>query len=128
MANADLDGDEMYITGSTLGSQPEVFAISSPRRLVFKPARLAFYLAKINVRESDGCACGLGRETIENVLMQCDRWEYERQGLRFNLLERDVSMTRGSDGLLTHRDAAGRIRSESRGYAWTWQETPARTC
>ena len=33
---------------------------------------LAVYLAKINVRESDRYACGLGRETIKHVPMECD--------------------------------------------------------
>ena len=70
---------------------------------------LAAYLAKINTRESDRCACGLGRETIEHVLMECDRWEDERHDLRFDLFEVDVSMLLGCDELLTHRDAAGPV-------------------
>lgn len=67
---------------------------------------LAAYLAKINTRESGRCACGLGRETIEHVLMECDRWEDERHDLRFDIFEGDVSMLLGCDELLTHRDAA----------------------
>ncbi|KAJ5086726.1 hypothetical protein NUU61_008033 [Penicillium alfredii] len=67
---------------------------------------LAAYLAKINARETSQCACGLGRETIEHVLMECDRWEDERHDLRFDLFEKDVSMSLGCDELLTHRDAA----------------------
>ncbi|KAJ5161031.1 hypothetical protein N7492_006423 [Penicillium capsulatum] len=67
---------------------------------------LAAYLAKINMRETDGCACGLSRETIEHVLMESDRWEDERHDLRFDLFERDVSISLGCDELLIHRDAA----------------------
>ena len=41
-----------------------------------------------------------------HVLMECDHWEDERYDLRFDLFKRDVSMSLGSEELLTHRDAA----------------------
>ena len=66
---------------------------------------LAAHLAKTNTWESGRCACGLGQETIEHVLMECDRWEDERHDLRFDLFEGDVSMLLSCDELLTHRDA-----------------------
>lgn len=67
---------------------------------------LAAYLAIIKARDTPRCVCGLGRETVEHVLMECDRWEEERSDLRFDLFRKNVSMALGCQELLTHRDAA----------------------
>ncbi|KAJ5111706.1 hypothetical protein NUU61_001336 [Penicillium alfredii] len=67
---------------------------------------LAAYLAKINVRESDECTCGPGRETIEYVLIECDRWEDERHDLRFDLFEKDMSMSLGCEVLLSQEPSS----------------------
>jgi hypothetical protein len=41
-------------------------------------ARLNGYLHRINVAESDQCACGQARETVEHFLFRCQRWTAHR--------------------------------------------------
>ena len=41
-------------------------------------ARLNGYLYRINVAESDQCACGQARETVEHFLFRCQRWTTHR--------------------------------------------------
>ncbi|KAJ6041450.1 hypothetical protein N7460_006840 [Penicillium canescens] len=41
-------------------------------------ARLNGYLHRINVAESDQCACGQVRETVEHFLFRCQRWTTHR--------------------------------------------------
>lgn len=55
---------------------------------------LAAYLA---VKDYFQCGCGLDRETIEHVLMVCDRCEDEIFG--FDLSEKDVATSLGCDEL-----------------------------
>ena len=40
------------------------------------------------------------------ILIECDHWEDERYNLWFNLFKRDISMSLGSEELLTYRDTA----------------------
>lgn len=55
------------------------------------------------------CSCGLAKETVEHVLMECARWEDKRTDMRFELSDKDVSMALSCDELLTHRDAVGPV-------------------
>lgn len=41
-------------------------------------ARLNGYLYRINVAESDQCACGQARETVEHFLFRCQKWTTQR--------------------------------------------------
>jgi ribonuclease HI len=41
-------------------------------------ARLNGYLYRINVAETDQCACGQARETVEHFLFRCQRWTTHR--------------------------------------------------
>jgi hypothetical protein len=41
-------------------------------------ARLNGYLHRINVAESDQCACGQARETVKHFLFRCRRWTTHR--------------------------------------------------
>ncbi|KAJ5178840.1 hypothetical protein N7492_002050 [Penicillium capsulatum] len=60
-----------------------------------------FYLAKTKAPRFPPI-CGLDRETIEHVLMEC---EDKRHNLRFDLFEKDVLMALNQE-LLSNRDAA----------------------
>jgi hypothetical protein len=40
--------------------------------------RLNEYLYQINVAQTDQCACGQARETIEHFLFQCQKWTTQR--------------------------------------------------
>ncbi|KAF2189885.1 hypothetical protein K469DRAFT_762632 [Zopfia rhizophila CBS 207.26] len=44
-------------------------------------ARLNGYLHQIGAAESDQCACGWARETIEHFLFRCTKWETHRTQL-----------------------------------------------
>ncbi|KAJ5737265.1 uncharacterized protein N7483_002390 [Penicillium malachiteum] len=44
-------------------------------------ARLNGYLSQINVAETDQCACGQARETVEHFLFRCRRWTAHRTRL-----------------------------------------------
>ncbi|CDM38583.1 Probable transposable element [Penicillium roqueforti FM164] len=37
-------------------------------------ARLNGYLYRINVADTDQCACGQARETVEHFLFRCQKW------------------------------------------------------
>jgi hypothetical protein len=41
-------------------------------------ARLNVYLHRINVAQTDQCACGQARETVEHFLFQCWKWTAHR--------------------------------------------------
>ena len=41
-------------------------------------ARLNGYLCRINVAESDQCACGQARETVDHFLFRCQKWTTQR--------------------------------------------------
>jgi hypothetical protein len=42
-------------------------------------SRLNAYLYRINAAETDLCACGQAKETIEHFLFRCSRWDQLRQ-------------------------------------------------
>jgi hypothetical protein len=42
-------------------------------------SRLNGYLHRINVAETDLCACGQAKETLEHFLFRCTRWEQHRE-------------------------------------------------
>jgi hypothetical protein len=44
-------------------------------------ARLNSYLCRINVADSDQCACGQARETVEHFLFRCRKWTSQRIAL-----------------------------------------------
>jgi ribonuclease HI len=44
-------------------------------------ARLNSYLYRINVAETDQCACGQARETVEHFLFRCRKWTTQRTAL-----------------------------------------------
>jgi hypothetical protein len=44
-------------------------------------ARLNGYLYRINVAETDQCACGQARETVEHFLFRCRKWTTQRIAL-----------------------------------------------
>ena len=44
-------------------------------------ARLNGYLSQINVAETDRCACGQARETVEHFLFRCRKWTAHRTEL-----------------------------------------------
>ncbi|CEJ62705.1 Putative Reverse transcriptase [Penicillium brasilianum] len=44
-------------------------------------ARLNSYLCRINVADSDQCACGQARETVEHFLFRCRKWTTQRIAL-----------------------------------------------
>lgn len=44
-------------------------------------ARLNAYLSRINVAETDQCACGQARETVEHFLFRCRKWTAHRTEL-----------------------------------------------
>ena len=44
-------------------------------------ARLNAYLSRINVAETDRCACGQARETVEHFLFRCRKWTAHRTEL-----------------------------------------------
>jgi hypothetical protein len=44
-------------------------------------ARLNGYLYRINVAQTDQCACGQARETVEHFLFRCQRWAAHRTGM-----------------------------------------------
>jgi hypothetical protein len=44
-------------------------------------ARLNGYLYRINVADTDQCACGQARETVEHFLFQCRKWTTQRTAL-----------------------------------------------
>ncbi|KAJ5148268.1 hypothetical protein N7526_001620 [Penicillium atrosanguineum] len=44
-------------------------------------ARLNGYLYRINVAETDQCACGQARETVEHFLFRCQKWTAHRTEL-----------------------------------------------
>ncbi|CEJ62734.1 Putative Reverse transcriptase [Penicillium brasilianum] len=44
-------------------------------------ARLNGYLHRINVADSDQCACGQARETVEHFLFRCRKWTTQRIAL-----------------------------------------------
>ena len=44
-------------------------------------ARLNGYLYRINVAQTDQCACGQARETVEHFLFRCRKWTTQRIAL-----------------------------------------------
>jgi hypothetical protein len=44
-------------------------------------ARLNGYLYRINVAETDQCACGQARKTVEHFLFRCRKWTAHRIGM-----------------------------------------------
>lgn len=44
-------------------------------------ARLNGYLHRIGQSESDLCACGVERETVQHFLLQCVQWNEQRRAL-----------------------------------------------
>lgn len=44
-------------------------------------ARLNGFLSRIGAAESDQCACGHARETVEHFLLRCVRWTALREGM-----------------------------------------------
>jgi hypothetical protein len=49
-----------------------------PASLRTSMARLNGYLYRINVVETDQCACGQARETVEHFLFRCRKWTAHR--------------------------------------------------
>jgi hypothetical protein len=44
-------------------------------------SRLNGYLYRINAAETDLCACGQAKETIEHFLFRCSRWDQHREAM-----------------------------------------------
>jgi ribonuclease HI len=66
---------------------------------------LAAYLAKINRADTPRCACDLGNQTIDHVLLECPQYQEERSQMRRALFEKGVSMI-GSMEMLQQKAAA----------------------